>query len=244
MFSTARLLFALALSPLLVSAAPADFAIQPEVEQTRLSTTSDGLDWRKSGWADPRLGGGQMLDFTLPDLGEPINVIISGLSDPFVLTHEGLHRYAKSIGFSEECLGMHMGNLHEADLGDGDGRKVEQFLARQHYFPIWGTCWESVRGGNHFRAWRQNGTEANSGAWFLAASKEKYVGEHHLIDDDGYNKGRDFIVERAAAGGRWKNRWWKADVEWKEGLLEPGSEGVNHGIEQDGRVAILTVRRL
>lgn len=58
----------------------------------------------------------------------------------------GLHRYAKTIGFSEECLGMHMGNLHEADLGDGDGRKIEQFLARQHYFPIWGTCWESLRG--------------------------------------------------------------------------------------------------
>ena len=30
-----------------------------------------------------------------------------------------------------------------------------------------GTCWESIRGGHHFRAWRQNGTEANSGAWFL-----------------------------------------------------------------------------
>ena len=57
--------------------------------------------------------------------------------------------------------------------------------------------------------------------------------------------------------------WWKADVEWKEGLLEPGSEGstnapfffdiffhdlllvgINHGIEQDGLVAILTVHRL
>lgn len=27
-------------------------------------------------------------------------------------------------------------------------------------------------GGNHFRAYKQNGTEANSGAWFLAVSKE------------------------------------------------------------------------
>lgn len=26
-------------------------------------------------------------------------------------------------------------------------------------------------------------------------------------------------------GGRWKGFWWKADVEWREGLLEPGNEG-------------------
>lgn len=62
---------------------------------------------------------------------------------------------------------MHYGHIHEADLGDGLGRKPEHFLARQHYIPIVGTCWESIRGGHHFRAWRQNGTLANSGAWFL-----------------------------------------------------------------------------
>jgi len=233
-----------ALCPILVFGAPTDLVIQGVSTGHADATVSDGVDWRREGWADPRLNGGQMLDFTLPELGEPINVIISGLSDPAILTHMGLHKYAKSLGFSEECLGLHYGNLHEADLGDGDGKKIEQFLARQHYFPIWGTCWESLVGGNHFRAWRQNGTEANSGAWFLAASKEKYAGENHLIDDDGYNRGRDFIVERAAAGGRYKNMWWKADIEWKEGLLEPGADGVNHGIEQDGRVAILTVHRL
>jgi hypothetical protein len=130
-------------------------------------------------------------------------VIISALSDPFILTEPGLHFYAKyvlyscdvviyperqntlrSIGFSEECLGLHYGNLHDADLGDGDKRKPEQYLARQFYFPVWGTCWESLAGacstvpnmlslralllgGNHFRAWKQNGTRANTGAWFL-----------------------------------------------------------------------------
>ncbi len=73
----------------------------------------------------------------------------------------------RSIGFSRECLGLHYGHIHDADLGDGLGRKPEQFLGRQHYFPIMGTCWESIRGGHHFRAWRQNGTQANSGAWFL-----------------------------------------------------------------------------
>ena len=28
-------------------------------------------------------------------------------------------------------MGMHLGNSHLADLGDGDGRKVQQYLARQ-----------------------------------------------------------------------------------------------------------------
>ena len=84
---------------------------------------------------------------------------------PFLANPNNRHR---SIGFSEECLGLHYGHIHEADLGDGLGRKDEHFLARQHYFgPIGGTCWESVRGGHHFRAWRQNGTLANSGAWFI-----------------------------------------------------------------------------
>lgn len=49
--------------------------------------------------------------------------------------------------------------------------------------------------------------------------------DHHLIEDDGYNLGRDFVVGRAVAGGRWQNMWWKADVEWNEDLLPPGSDG-------------------
>lgn len=56
----------------------------------------------------------------------------------------------RSIGFSEECMGLHYGNIHRADLGDGEGQKNEQFLARQYYFPVWGTCWESVAGASLF----------------------------------------------------------------------------------------------
>lgn len=109
---------------------------------------------------------------------------MTSLSDPYILTESGFHDYTKyvhdlgivfgnlhtftrSIGFAEECLGMHYGKIHEADLGDGLGRKEEHFLARQSYFPVWGTCWESIRGGHHFRAWKQNGTMADSGAWFI-----------------------------------------------------------------------------
>lgn len=173
-----------------------------------------------------------------------MNVIISNLSDPFVLTEEGFRWYYKSIGFSEECLGLHYGNVHDADLGDGDGRKPEYILARQHYFPRWGTCWESLIGGNHFRAWQQNGTEANSGAWFLGVSKEQDSTKHHMIVPDGYNIGRDLLVQSAIAGGTWKGISWRADVEWREGLLEPGYRGINHAIAQDGYVAILTVHRV
>lgn len=54
--------------------------------------------------------------------------------------------FIRSLGYSGECLGLHYGNIHEADLGDGDRRKPEMFLARQSYFPILGTCWESVAG--------------------------------------------------------------------------------------------------
>ncbi|KAI9443321.1 hypothetical protein H4582DRAFT_1923892 [Lactarius indigo] len=184
--------------------------------------------------------------FTAPLLGEPLNVILSGLSDPYVLTEEGFREYTKSIGYSNECLGLHIGNIHKADLGDGNGRKPELYLARQAYFPVWGTCWESIAGGHHFRAWRQNGTHADSGAWFIGASKEEHSQKRHKIVKNGYNLGRDWFVERALAGSHQKghNIWWRAELEWRTGLLEPGSKGVNHGIAQDGRVAVLTVFRV
>lgn len=83
-----------------------------------------------------------------------------------------------------------------------------------------------------------------------------------MIVEDGWNKGRDWFVERAVAGTHWKGIWWQADVEWREGLLAPGHKGaltwlcspasvgliqrigINHGIAQDGRVAVLIVRRV
>ncbi|TBU23727.1 hypothetical protein BD311DRAFT_767882 [Dichomitus squalens] len=196
------------------------------------------------GWVDPRLNGGQFLDYTTKTLGEPLNIIISAESDPFILTEAGMQTYIKSIGFNRECLGLHYGHIHEADLGDGLGRKSEQFLGRQHYFPIMGTCWESAVGGHHFRAWRQNGSEANSGAWFLGASQEMDSSKNHMIVEDGYNRGRNYIVDLAAQGSHWHGMWWKAEVQWQDGLLERGTRGVNHGIEQDGLVAILTIHRL
>ncbi|GJE91633.1 hypothetical protein PsYK624_077830 [Phanerochaete sordida] len=196
------------------------------------------------GWVDPRLNGGRFIDFTTRRLGEPLNIVISALSDPWVLEEPGFLEYSQSIGFAGECMGLHYGNIHNADLGDGLGRKGEHLLIRQHYFPVIGTCWESVRGGHHFRAWKQNGTLANSGAWFIGASKEKDSSNNHRIDEDGYNLGRDFFVERAIAGSHWQGKWWRAEIEWREGLMPRGRRGINHGIAVDGRVAILTVKRL
>jgi hypothetical protein len=171
-----------------------------------------------------------MLDFTTKKRGEPLNVIISGASDPFILTDEGFVAYARSIGYAKECMGLHIGNIHLANLGDGDGRKPEALLFRQHYrIPGWGTCWESIAGGQHFRAWRQNGTESNSGAWFLGASKEEDSRRHHTIVANGWNLGRDWLVEQALAGSELYIRrgndtpefWVPGDDDTPEDLPQP-----------------------
>jgi hypothetical protein len=41
--------------------------------------------------------------------------------------------------------------------------------------PALGTCQETVKGGNHFRYWVQNGKSAKSGAIFMGVSYEKPV---------------------------------------------------------------------
>lgn len=130
------------------------------------------------GWKDPNAGGGSMLDLVGNGLREPINVILSGHSDSYILSDAGLRDYVRTIGFSFECLDLHIGGLQRANLGDGNGWITEMFEFRQT--ESWGApgrwigaCWETFRGGNHFRAWKQNGTEANTGAWFLAVSTEK-----------------------------------------------------------------------
>ena len=122
----------------------------------------------------------------------------------------------------------------------------------------------TTTGGNHFRAWKQNGSEVNTGAWFLGCvertlclvlfthsdiqrvngggslnitrldlySLTKFLlqdyTKHHMIVPNGYNIGRDFLVEKAVAGSWWRGISWVADVEWREGLIEPGFRGIDH----------------
>jgi hypothetical protein len=70
-------------------------------------------------------------------------------------------------GSSTECLGIHLGNPQSANLGDGNGN-VNQTIELRADSKIGGTCTESLVGGNHLRMFRQNGTNHNTGALFLA----------------------------------------------------------------------------
>jgi len=211
------------------------------------SDENQGTQWRR-GWVDPAEHGGSMLDLVGNGFREPINVIISGASDQSLMSDQGLLDYSRSIGFSFECLHLHAGGLQHANLGDGQGYKPQLYEYRSIFSPrspgAWiGACWESLAGGNHFRVWRQNGSLANTGAWFLAVSKEEDVTKSHTISTNGYDVGRDLLVHAATKGGTFLGHSWTATVDWKEGLLRPGKQGINHNISIDGRVAILTVHK-
>ncbi|EGF97024.1 uncharacterized protein MELLADRAFT_124006 [Melampsora larici-populina 98AG31] len=192
----------------------------------------------------PSEGGGTSLNrATISGLGEPLNVIISAKSSPEILTNSGIQNFAKSIGFSQECLGLHRGELQKANLGDGNGWVNETKLFRQDFGdPFLGSCLETFIGGNHFRFWRQNGTKASSGALFLSVSQEEDLNHSHTIVPNGYNLGRDRLVANATTGNTaFGNRKYFTRVEYVDGMLPAGNVGVNHGISQDGKVAVLTI---
>jgi hypothetical protein len=48
---------------------------------------------------------------------------------------------------------------------------------------------------------------------------------NHKITHDGYNVGRDLIVEKATGGTSYRGRTWETSVVYVEGLLPAGSEG-------------------
>jgi len=203
------------------------------------------LDVVRAGihYFDPKPGGGSMLNLDANSrLGEPLNVIVSALSSVAVLTDDGFLNYARSIGFSDECLGLHLGTPQSANLGDGNGFVNQTMELREDYFdPNFGTCLESLMGGNHFRVFRQNGTKANSGALFLAVSQEEDVREHHNIVAGGYDFGRDALVERAIGTTSFGGITYWTTAEDITGLLPPGSAGVNHGIPTDGITTLLHI---
>ncbi|KAH8091814.1 hypothetical protein BXZ70DRAFT_470229 [Cristinia sonorae] len=191
---------------------------------------------------NPVDGGGSWLNNAGGGVGEPLNVVISGFSSPAVLTNDGILNYARAIGFSEECFGIHLGDPMSADLGDGHGAVNQTMELRQDFgFAGVGTCLESLVGGNHFRVYRQNGPKANSGALFLAVSKEQDVTEHHNIVPDGYNVGRDALIASAEGTKRFGGVTYTTKVERMFNLMPVGATGVNHGIAVDGTVALLTV---
>jgi len=197
---------------------------------------------RDVDYYDPRLNNGSMLDGA-GAFGEPLNVIISGKSSPQVLDKDGIVNYARAIGFSVECLGMHIGTPQTANLGDGRGDVPQSAVLREAYgVPSLGTCWESLVGGNHFRVFPQTGPQANSGALFLAVSAEMdSIIHHHMIIPNGYNIGRDKMVAAAVGVKSYGMYRYNTTVEDITDLMDSGSKGVNHAIAVDGIVKLLTV---
>jgi len=188
---------------------------------------------------NPAENGGSMLDSSA-GLGEPLNVIVSALSSPEVLTKAGFINWARSVGFTNECFGFHIGNPQTANLGDGRGWVNESAVLRYDFNQaIIGTCLESLAGGNHFRYWTQRST----GAYFLAVSVENWAGEHHSIVPDGYDLGRDSLVIKATGNTKYYDNEYSTTSYYLSGLLQNGTEGINHNIAIDGQIAVLTVTK-
>lgn len=128
------------------------------------------------------------------DVGEPLNVILSGLSDESVLTVTGFLLWVTSINFGVSCLGQANGTQQSANLGDGRGNQTQGtgdgnngVLRFNYYDAYFGTCKETFDGGNHFRWFQQ----ADTNAIFFGASVELDLSTSHMIATNGYNEGRD-----------------------------------------------------
>ncbi|UZJ53872.1 hypothetical protein CBS101457_003192 [Exobasidium rhododendri] len=230
----------------------------PQNDSLTLRKRGNGLNYTDPNDAD----GGQMLTIipgsTTVGLGEPLNVIVSGLSDASVLTVEGFLLWATSINFGVSCLGQANGTSQYANLGTGAGNVSQgtgdgdNGVLRYNYLNAYfGTCKETLDGGNHFRWWQQENTDA----YFLASSVELDLATGHNIASNGYNLGRDYLVGNATIsnGTQWSGNVYQTTVEYVAAgiLLNATSVGVNHPDvaltgqpAQDGRVAVLTVRQL
>lgn len=97
------------------------------------------------------------------------------------------------------------------------------------------------------RLYIQNGTQADSGALFLATSKEEDLQNSHTISPNGYNIGRCVCIAIYCDGGaesesnsnelcgsaigtsRNDGVTYYTTANNVTGLLAAGSEGVNHG---------------
>jgi len=184
-------------------------------------------------------------------------------------TDGGLRNYWLSLGFASECLGQHLGDHQEANLGDGLGDRNETAVIRYDYGdPSLGSCKETIQGGNHFRYWVQSGSQADSGAIFMAVSYEKPIAFDHDIIFDGYNLARDYLVGNITGFAiptstltntstyngttTFGNYTYHTGIAYTSGLLQNTSVGVNHFASVgggpsnitaiDGLVAVLTVK--
>ncbi|GAA6062507.1 hypothetical protein JCM10212_006356 [Sporobolomyces blumeae] len=234
-----------------------------------LSTATAATDLPALGFYNPTgNGGGWRTTWEYVEwqpLGEPINLVVSGHSSPEVLEYDGVIDYFASLRFSAQCFQFYDdGSIQGADLGDGNGVLNQTTILRYNYDdPTLGTCGETLQGGNHFRLWQQNGSLANSGAWFLAASKEHNILLNHMIVPNGYDRGRDEIVQLATTDSLSSvsssssasnatttsplspHRVYRTTVRSVSGEeyfgVNPDPKTFNHYIGTDGRIAVLTV---
>ncbi|SJX62619.1 uncharacterized protein SRS1_13409 [Sporisorium reilianum f. sp. reilianum] len=208
------------------------------------TTSTEVADANQYGFVDPRVYSGTSFDLVGDGLHEPLNVIISAQSSPAILTCKGFQSYCRSLDFDRECLGLHAGGYQKA-YTDPRGWRDQEFIYRQVYTPldhVFGTCIESLVGGNHIRAWQQQG----SGAWFLATSKEETASKSHMIVPNGYNIGRNLLVKQALGKNKdgktsFMFTKYQTQVQFVAGLMPQGVQGVNHDIAVDGLTVVLTV---
>ncbi|KAF8914922.1 hypothetical protein CPB85DRAFT_1251853 [Mucidula mucida] len=217
-----------------------------------------------------------ILGTTFPDgQQEPINMIISGASDSDVLkdqsTHGGLRNYFLSCHSQAIASGKSTRDQRSKPTwATAMGCSVDNQTAVMRYNygdTKFGTCTETINGGNHFRYWVQNGTDANSGAVFMAVSYEMPAAKDHDIVPNGYNFGRDYIVGNITGSAiptsslstadlqysgtsSSEGYTYKTDVTYTSGLLTNTSVGINHNVTVaidgvtnavDGLVAVLDV---
>ncbi|CCF53716.1 uncharacterized protein UHO2_00773 [Ustilago hordei] len=199
------------------------------------------------GYYNPTTNGGSLLTGnTASGLSEPLNVIVSGNSDPGVLYQAGFEEFARSFYFSPgSCLNISQGGYQTANLGDGNGYRPQTNIMRWNFKQgDGGTCLESLKGGNHFRYWIQNGTAADSGAIFIAASVELNATLKHMIAPDGYDAGRDQMVgnmtgRTLSSPGGFQYTVSKESTQLLNGV---SASQINHDIGIDGTVDVLTVK--
>ncbi|PKI85404.1 hypothetical protein MVES1_000121 [Malassezia vespertilionis] len=195
------------------------------------------------GFSNPSKKGGKPLTVSKSTKGEPLNVIISGKSDPYVSSQDGFASFSRSINFGNgSCLDIRGNNTAQANLGDGDGTKDEAGLFR------WDNgCTEALNGGNHFRYWVQNGSAADTKAIFIAASVEMPLNKDHNIVPNGYDMGRDQFVGNATQGitvdQDTGNKFQTTIVANNTSLMKGISKNdLNHNIGTDGEVTVLQVK--
>lgn len=89
---------------------------------------------------------------------------------------------------------------------------------------------------------------SGGGAWFLAVSKEHNLAKNHMIVPNGYDLGRDELVEIAVNPNGTRSpvskTLYRATVRAVGGREYFGAVGpneINHGVGIDGRIAVLTV---